>query len=393
MSSALKQAERLRVVFVIDGMWVGGSERSLAEMLPLLMDAGIAPTVVCFRRYPEEGVEDLVVRQGIELHFVEQAHLWRRVLALRELIRRQAPHLVHTSLFNANVAGSLAAWKLNVPVLNSLVSMPYEPIRYHDPRINAGKLRIVQSFDGWLARHRVTHFHAVSHAMKRAAVAALGVSGERITVIHRGRDPLRLGEPGPERRLRMRRTLGLRDDDRVLVNIGREEYPKGHRYLVEAMQRLAPAYPRLTLLIAGRTGAVTPELRRLCSELGVEDRIRFLGHRTDVPDLLAAADVFVFPSLSEALPGAVIEAMALGLPIVASDLDSVRELVEEGGNAWLVEPACSAQLADAIRAVLGNPEQARAYGVRSRQLFLERFTLEQSAGQMVGLFRKVARPA
>lgn len=387
------QGGDLRVLFVIDGMWVGGAERSLAEMLPYFVDAGVMPTVVCFRRYPEEGVEEMVLNQGIALHFIEEAQVWRRIHALRDFIRAQRPRLIHTSLFNANVAGALAAWKLNMPVLNSLVTMSYEPARYRDPRINPTKLRIVQTFDGWLSRNFVTHFHAVSNAMQQAATTTLGIPAERITVVYRGRDPGRLGVPSPNRRREARRMLGLDEDDLVIVNVGRQEYQKGQRYLLEAIAQLVPAHKHLVLLIAGRTGAASDELLRFRVQLGLQDRVHMLGHRADIPELLAASDIFAFPSLFEGLPGAVIEAMALGLPIVASDIGPVREVVSPGENALLAPAGDSFALGAALETLLVDPARASTFGARSRQLFLERFTLQESATRMVELFRKVARPA
>lgn len=116
-----------------------------------------------------------------------------------------------------------------------------------------------------------------------------------------------------------------------------------------------------------------------------------MGHRDDVPDLLAAADLFVFPSLFEGLGGALIEAMALGLPIVASDLDAVREVVDEGRNAVLVPPASSRALADAIVMVLDDRRKAAAFGARSRVIFAERFTSDRSVARMIALYRDVVR--
>ena len=107
-------------------------------------------------------------------------------------------------------------------------------------------------------------------------------------------------------------------------------YAKGQRYLLEAMEILVPTRPRLVLLVAGRLGDMSRELERLRDRPGLRGQVHLLGHPDDVPEILAAADLFVFPSLYEGLPGAVIEAMALGLPVIASRIEPVREIVEEG---------------------------------------------------------------
>jgi glycosyltransferase involved in cell wall biosynthesis len=134
---------------------------------------------------------------------------------------------------------------------------------------------------------------------------------------------------------------------------------------------------------------MSADLERLHRALRLGPQVRFLGHRTDIPEILAAADLFVFPSLYEGLPGAVMEAMALGLPIIASNIDAVREVVQEGCNATLVSPASTADLASAIEALLRDRERARRFGQCSRHIFEERFTLERSMAPEVQLFHEV----
>jgi glycosyltransferase involved in cell wall biosynthesis len=147
------------------------------------------------------------------------------------------------------------------------------------------------------------------------------------------------------------------------------------------------------LLVVGRKGRASEELEQLQTTLGISDRVRFLGHREDVPDLLAAADVFVFPSLWEGLGGALIEAMALGLPIVASNLDAIREVVDVKRNALLVRPGFPQELAEAILELMDDPRVRQAFGARSREIFENRFTVDRSARSMIELYKRVAANA
>jgi glycosyltransferase involved in cell wall biosynthesis len=380
----------LKILLVIDGLWVGGAERALVELLPYLIQAKIEPVIACFYRYLEEGVEQEVLSQGFEVRFLNNASLRTRVQSLRQVIKAERPQLIHTALFKANMAGRLAALGQPVTMLNSLTNTPYPPVRFQDPRIKPIRLKLLQWLDAWTARRLVTHFHAVSEAVKTAAIETMGLPPERITVVKRGRDAARLGRPSLERRQQARQKLGLKAEDRVLVNVGRHEYQKGQRDLLAALTVLAPKHPTLMLLIAGREGHATTELKRFRAEAGLEQHVRLLGHRSDVPQILAAADQFVFPSLYEGLPGAVLEAMALGLPIVASNIAPVQEVVEAGRNAWLVEPASPAALAQAIEALLDDEARAAAFGRRSREIFEQHFTLEQSASRMIELYYQLA---
>ena len=378
----------MKVLLLINGLGTGGAERSLAEMLPGLVDAGIRPVVACLYRRAE-GVEAEVVAAGFDVRFVERRRLLSRVAPLRRLIREDRPILVHSTIFDANLVGRLAAAGTGVPVLSSLVNVTYGPERLRDPNIRPSRLAAVRLIDGWTSRHLTAHFHAITEAVKRSAVAALRLDPDRISVIERGRDPARLGHPGAARRGETRRRLGLDEDHEVVLSVGRQEYQKGQRYLLEAVERLAPQRPRLVALVVGRGGQASAELDRLRDRPELRDRVRFLGHRHDVPDILAAADVFAFPSLFEGLGGVLIEAMALEVPIVASDLPPVRDVVE-GRAALLVPAAVPQDLATAITRVLDDRTAARAMGRAGREIFERRFTLERSTVRMIELYRRLA---
>jgi glycosyltransferase involved in cell wall biosynthesis len=379
----------MRMVCVIDGLGFGGAERSLAELLPGLSSAGIEPVVACLRRR-EGGVEDDVLAQGFDVRFLP-ARAPARVRALRQLIRETSPALVQTTLAAATLTGRFAAAGTGVPVLTSLVNQSYTPERMADPHVKATAVRALRAVDGWSARHLTAHFHAITEAVKAWAVATLRVPADRITVIERGRDPERLGEAGTERRVRVRQHLGLAPDAPVIVAVGRQEFQKGHRFLLEAMPSILSTHPKAVLLMAGRRGEETEHLERLAGRPPLDGAVRFLGHRDDLPDVLAAADLFAFPSLWEGLGGAVLEAMALSLPIVASRLDPVAEVVEDGRCAVLVPPRDPPALAAAISSVLADRDLATGLGSRGREIFLRRFTLERSTERMIALCRRLAR--
>jgi glycosyltransferase involved in cell wall biosynthesis len=158
---------------------------------------------------------------------------------------------------------------------------------------------------------------------------------------------------------------------------------------LEAFELLASKRPGLVILIAGRKGSASPLLEGLRSRSSFPERIHFLGYRDDVPDVLAAADVFVFPSLFEGQGCALIEAMGLGLPIVASDIPVLREAVQDGWNGLLVPPASARTLAQAIARALDERDLAARLGERSREIFHQRYSIERSAEQMIDLYQRV----
>ena len=376
----------MKVLFVINGLGTGGAERSLTETLEGSSPA-IRPTVVCLDRRTE-GVQEQVLTDGLDVRFVTGGFPLQ-VKAIRQTIANVHPDLVHTTIFEADLAGRLAAVRSNVPVVTSLVNTSYDPIRRSDPSVTAWRLASARVVDGWTARHLTTHFHAITGAVRDAAIRDLHLTPDTITVIERGRDPARLGEPGEKRRATAREALGVSLDAFALATLGRQEFQKGQRHLIEAMPKVLTELPETVLLLAGREGNASRALRSAVRDAGVEAQVRFLGHRDDAPEILAAADVFVFPSLYEGLGGALIEAMALGVPIVASDLPAIREVVDPGRNAVLVQPAAPSDLADGILALAADPVRRAGMGMRGRQVFLERFTLDRSTRRMVSLFERV----
>jgi glycosyltransferase involved in cell wall biosynthesis len=380
----------LRVLYVINGLGTGGAERSLAESLPLLAQAGVEMTIVCQKRR-EEGVQEQVRRLASDLRFLDGGSIPRRIWELRRMIQAERFDLVHTSIFESDLLGRLAATGTGVPVLTSLVNTSYDPIRLADPNISRPGLWGARMIDGWTARHLTTHFHAITNAVKAYAVSALGIRPERITVVERGRDARRLGTSSTERRTAVRKRLGIPDEDELIVAVGRQEFQKGHLVLLRAASRLFSSRPATRILIAGRPGNASNALTRELERLGLHERVSLLGHREDVPDLLAAADVFAFPSFFEGLGGSLIEAMGMGLPIVASRIPVIQEVVEENGNALLVPPDDPDGLAGAITRLLDDRALSARFRRHSGELFGERYGIERSVERMVNLYRRVSR--
>lgn len=380
----------LRVLLVLNSLGAGGTERSTALLLPGLRAAGIEPIVACFVRR-EEGDQQAVIDAGFDVRFVEGGWL-ARIRGLRRLIGEVRPAVVHTAIFEADVAGRVAAAGTGIPVMSSLVNTPYDQARYSDPRVTPWKLRVVQVVDSLTGRLLATRFHAVTVGVARDAVENLRFRPSRIRVVERGRDLTELGEPSASRRLTVRRRLGLQPDVPVVVAVGRVEYQKAHGALVEALARLSSSRPDMVLLIAGRDGNASGELAAAVERNQLDGRVQVLGHRSDVPDLLAAADVFAMPSLYEGTAGAAIEALALGVPVVATGLAGTEGLLVDGLNARLVPAGSVDELAAAIEVATSDADgRNAALTDAGRRAVQERFTLDRAVDEMASLYREVAR--
>ncbi|MEN8238285.1 MAG: glycosyltransferase, partial [Actinomycetota bacterium] len=366
-----------------------GSRVTLVELLPRLVEDGVNPIIACLY-YRDVGFEEEVREAGYDVKLLAGRGRLGKAWALRKLIRKESPDLVYTSLFDADIAGWTATRGIDVPLVSNLANTAYDAARISDPGVDERRLRIVRAVDGYTSRHGTDHFHAVSQAVKDSTVDTLGVDSAKITVVKRGRDAERLGKRSPERSAKARGLLGIPIEAKVVVTVGRQEYQKGHHHLIEAFAAVVESHPSARLLIAGREGHASDRLRRLIAALDLDSVITLLGHRGDIPDVLAASDVFAFPSLYEGLGGALIEALALELPVVVSDLPALREVVREGENAVLVPPADSGALGSAISNLLDDPIKMNAYGRRSREIFDAEFQAEDATDRLVALLATVA---
>lgn len=378
----------IRVLYVIDSLAPGGAETSLASMAPHLAALGIDLHVCYF--VEREGVHEQLRDAGATLHHVD-APRPARAFALRQLIATTDPDIVHTTLFEADQAGRLAGVMSRRPVISSLVSTGFEL----GPLMSASGLRAraAVAVDAITAR-AVASFHAVSAPVADVMSRRLRVDRDRFTIIPRGREPSDLGERSAERRRDVRDRLGVAPTTPLVVGIGREVLPKGHTTLLRAVPALAADVPGVRVLLAGQRGDRSDEIGRVIDELGIGGIVGRLGHRSDVPDLLAAADALAFPSSREGFPGTLVEALALECPIVASDIPAIRSILQRPGGrllGTLVPVADSQALARSLAAVLDAPRDDAALS-EGRDAFLGEFTTAAVAEQMAALYRSVIRP-
>jgi glycosyltransferase involved in cell wall biosynthesis len=377
-----KHATRVLVVTKSVGT-LGGIEQSITDLLPRLEEHAIDVSLLVAQPSPA----DATFRdRGIAVDTVEGETLTGRARNLPRLLQSRRPHVVHLSPYNPglNLPVSVEAAAMGLPRLTSLVSPPIA----HKAG-DTWRRRLVVGADRRLLR-AADYFHAVSHAVKEAWSAAKGITPDKIIVVERGRSVDRLGTPSEARRTDARAALGLPPRAEVVLTVGRQSPEKGQVHLVDAVAALVRHRPDIELLIVGPPGGASAALKARRANCGDPRRIHLLGGSDAVPDLLAASDVFVLPSLYEGMSGALIEAMAMGLPVVASDLGGVREAVNDGEGALLVPVGDAAAIAAAIEQVLDSPDLAASLGSAGRRRFHERFTLERIAPRMAALYRYVA---
>lgn len=381
----------VKLLFVINGLGTGGAERSLGEYAPWLVAQGVTVCIACLHRRTE-GVENQVAAAGVDVRWAPRSGRYNHLRWLFRLIGESKPDLVHTTIFEADVLGRIAAAARRTRVTGSLVNMSYGDERKYDPNVSPVKLASARWLDGATAR-RASRLHAITHAVKQDSASRLRYPVDRIDVVYRGRDPARLRQPSPDLRESVRTLLGLPADAFLFLNVARMEFQKNQALLVEAFRGVLLAVPNAYLLIAGRAGNASSTVRQAIGEFGLTDRVILLGHRDDAPELMAASDVFVFPSRYEGLGCSVIEAMGSQLPVVCSDLPPLREVMADHGAGVLVDPAQPGAFAEAMIDFAEDPARRRQMGDAGRRAYLKRFTLDASAAGMLSFFERAMQSA
>lgn len=380
-----------RVLFVIDTLEPGGAERSLLEICRHFRRY---EPMIC-HPYPGDALKAEYQAAGVpvaSLHLTGKYSPVSGVRRLMGLLRTAQPVLVHSTLFRSGLLARTAARRVGVPHLHSWVG---EPVAAPRPENLAtlGRRKLLQKLDALTARW-VDHFVANSEAIATSNRRALGVGPERVTVIHRGRDPAPFEEVGEEDLRQARASLGLSEGDRILLNVGRLRPVKGQEQLLAAMPHVLDQLPETRLVIAGE-GPARAGLEQIVRDLALEDRVLLPGHRRDIPALLTLCDVFVFPSSFEGHPGALVEAMLAGRPIVASDIPAHRETLGEtpgeGETGRLVPAGDPEALAAAILQLLQDPAEARRLGEAARARARVRFDIGDIARRHEDLYDRILR--
>ena len=317
----------LRVLQLIDSLAPAGAEQSLVVLAPHLQTRGVDLHVGCLTQQDE--LRGVLETAGIPVHGGLASTGSRResVRNVGRLLENLRPDLVHTTLFEADLAGRLAARRSRIPSVSTWANTAYGRTEIRRGGNHWAKVRAAQAADIATARF-AARFHAVTPHVAEVMSRRLLISRSKVDVVPRGRDPEVLGTRSEQRRTEVRQSLGVGDTTPLVLAVARQEPQKGLDVLVRGLPAIRASLPDVVILVAGREGRATEQLRSLQTALLDPDAVRFLGARDDVPDLLCAADAFVLPSRWEGAAGSVIEAMAMECPIVASDLETLRGTVD-----------------------------------------------------------------
>jgi sugar transferase (PEP-CTERM/EpsH1 system associated) len=373
------QKRPIKILHVLDSLGVGGMERVVIDVANGLDASEFDQAVCCLSRKGEAARHLRDQTRCIDLGKGAAAD-YLLPLKIARVIRTRRPDIVHSQSWSG-VDAALAT------------------------RLARGGVRLIHSehgrnlpyihFEPWkrkLARRALYHaadaVFAISGEVRDYYCRETGFPPAQMTVIQNGIDLRRIAGADSTR---VRAELGLAATDFVIGTVARLDATKDTHTLVRAFARLRAELPGLplTLLVVG-DGPERPTLERYAGEHGLSDAVRFTGVRHDVPRLLHAMDLFALSSLSEGLPITALEAMAASLPIVATRVGALPELVEEGATGFLVDPKQADAMAAQFARLATDRAAARQFGAAARRKVEREYSLDRMLRQYAELYARVA---
>lgn len=311
---------------------------------------------------------------------VKMWKLWR-------LIRTIKPDLVHTNNVLGEYYGGVAGRLAGVPVVGTITNTSEPNVQLVDhPHLNGFKVKTVNRLRRYL---RFTHkrYIAISEHVAQSAAEVVKFNRSKIDVIFRGINSGLLRDSIGDLD-ELRNELKLSGRSPVLLNVGRLVPQKGQRYLIEAMPEIIKAHPDTLLLIAG-VGFLEQQLRDLIDELDLNDNVRLIGRRDDVPALMQVADIFVFSSLFEGLGVSLLEASASAMAVVATDTGPIPEIVEHNETGLLVPAKDPQAISEAVIRLAGDGELKERLATAAQRRIEDKFSVERAVSSLDEFYTKM----
>lgn len=368
--------DKINVLRIVIGLHLGGVQQGVLNLFQQLDSRRYRPIACAIENDGAIGQEIAQAGFPVITLGIKGRWAWPRLIGrLAQLMHRERIHIVHGSSYHPSLYGRLAALLAGVPILIS-----HEHSVYHHRRWQ----RVILSH----LVGRVTDAHiAVSRAVRDQIINWYRLSPARVHVIYNGIRPEFF--QARARRAATRQALGLEPHSPVVGTVSRLDRNKGLDLVFAALNALRPRYP-LQALIVG-TGLHEAEIKAQAAQAGVTDRVRFLGLRRDVAELLAAMDIFVLPSQQEGFSNALGEAMATGLPVVVSDVAGNLEAVQHGVHGLIFPQGEVSALTAALQELLDKPEWAAQLGRAGQERIRKEFTVVRFGQHIQSLYDQLVQ--
>ena len=346
----------LHVLWLVDhlghGGFLHGAGRYYMNVLPRFNPSTVATTLCVLRR--QDAATEMFEKEGIRVRHLGRGKFDPRTLAdVARLVRRDNVDLIHAHGYGSNNIARLVGSAYRVPVI----------IHSHDDDRN---YPWYQRIADMILCRLTSRAVAVSHAVQISLINKRRVPSIRTCVLHNAIPLEQFVEPDPAVVNRERTRLRISAETKVVGAVGRLREEKGMRFLIEAVPVVLKRFPDALFLIVG-DGPLRADLERLASRLNIADKVRFAGFRKDVQVMLSIIDIVVVPSLTEGFGLALLEAMALRKPIIASNVSAIPEIITDGYNCLLAPPGDPDAIAKKIINLLESEDERRRLATNAFQ--------------------------
>lgn len=369
-------------------MAVGGAQRVLLDQASWFEARGHRVAAVFF--YDKQGLQGRwQAGSGFPIHNLEaynpNASSFRNFFLLLRglfrywiLLRREHFDVVETFTPDSNLLGLPPAWLAGVPV---------RVATHHGMLKDIPRWR--EKAHTWIVNHNIANILVAVSAGARQRALKEGVAPDRVSLIPNGIVPVSSKDVD---RPDIRKSIGVGEDDIFLISVGRLVYQKAHEFLIAAMPEVLKDAPNIQVGICG-DGPLRSQLEMQIRSLGLAKSVKLLGTFDSVVNFLAAADIFVLPSRWEGLPMALLEAMNAGLPVVATRVEGVDEVVRDGEHGLLVPVEDAGALSQAILLLVHQPETRQRMGIAARQRIQRTYTTDRMCSQYLARFHRIYQSA
>jgi len=380
------------ILHLIESLNMGGAQKIIYQLASTVSEDGYNHSICSLLQsgpyekiMRDEGIDLTVLnskRRSIILFPLFVYDLFFLLKGLVNIVKKKQIDVLHAHLPDSSLIAIVIGWLTNTPVVLTVHNNFSLPSKRKAPLRDA-----VRTFVTNTIFKRADYIIAVGNDIRDSLFKVLG-NKVAIKTVYNGVDYLRYANPEKLDSLQFRQSLSVSDDARLVSMIGRLEKQKGHVYLIDAVAQLKEKYPDVVFLLVG-DGELKEQLVEQAQRLKIADNILFLGNRDDVPAVLGVSDLFVLPSIYEGIPLVILEAMAAGLPVVATNIAGTRELIKPGVDGVLAETENSEDIARAIDSVLSDVERSRRMSVLAQTKVKERFTLQQMVSGTEDIYREV----
>ncbi|MBI4355785.1 MAG: glycosyltransferase [Candidatus Omnitrophica bacterium] len=385
--TARRAGARGKLLHVITRAIPGGAADNVIATAEALRRQGWEVTLACA---PDARNVPLAEARGIPVVTIpalcREVRPWRDLqafTALYRLMRRERFALVHSHTAKAGVLAPVAARLAGV---SRVVHSPRGSI-YHDVYFSRPIQWSFAAVERWVAG-LIDRLVVVCHSERREYVDRRIAPAAKYLLVRSGLDVRRFVEAAPVDVGSLRRALGLSADGPVIGHVARLTPEKGHRIGIQALAQVVQRYPTAQLLLVG-DGATEDTLRRLVAEQGLTERVRFAGFRADIPAVLQAIDIFIQPSLWEGLPRAMVEAMLMAKPVVATSVGGIPEVITHEVSGLLISPNNPGALTAAILRLLDDPALSQRLAAAGRRLVEQEFEITRTTAQLSALYEEL----